>query len=34
MVYGANGAAHLEIDLAGDGRFTPVAEPATTRARR
>jgi hypothetical protein len=34
MVYGANGTARLEIDRAGDGRFTPVVEPPAARARR
>jgi hypothetical protein len=34
MVYGVNGSARLEVDLAGDGRFTPVDESQTARARR
>jgi hypothetical protein len=34
MVYGANGGARLEVDAAGDGRFTPVDEAHTARARQ
>jgi hypothetical protein len=32
MVYGSNGSARLEVDLAGDGHFSPVNEPQA-RAR-
>jgi hypothetical protein len=34
MVYGVNGSARLEVDLAGDGHFTPLDESPTARARR
>jgi hypothetical protein len=34
MVYGVNGSARLEVDLAGDGHFTPVTESKTARVRR
>ena len=28
LIYGADGTARLEVDLAGDGHFTPAGEPA------
>src|SRR6185295_4741192 len=33
LLYGADGAARLEVDLAGDGHFTPAIEPAGGRVR-
>ena len=31
LIYGADGSARLEVDLAGDGHFTPAGEPAGAR---
>jgi hypothetical protein len=33
LIYGANGTARLEVDLAGDGHFTAAADSAGGRAR-
>jgi hypothetical protein len=33
LVYGVNGSARLEVDLAGDGHFTSLKESQTARAR-
>ena len=33
LLYGADGTARLEVDLAGDGHFTPAREPARGRVR-
>lgn len=33
LIYGADGTARLEVDLAGDGHFTPASEPSGGRVR-
>jgi hypothetical protein len=33
LIYGADGTARLEVDLTGDGHFTPASEPAGGRVR-